>query len=287
MVTKVNVVRNESLELPTSTICLPLEFGELDYNYSPNKQNMYYQSLIKFLNEQKITKDYLMPADGDWDNSVQNVVHAYLIEVSGCEYGNHCNCSFVNDNGLSRAMDILETIMLRLNISIDELRQRFGVQVAALYSLQIGRYDLKVLDKIINVSRTTLIDGSQICYGIQFNLYPLKASSFFGIIFSEHSLPSPHKYGENRNYSIYFGKRFLTYDRISESRINSLFRRIEYYTVELTKYRTPRGLTGGKECCNELSLEECHTICRIKHIQNHCKCLPTLWPELIKHVNYV
>ena len=74
---------------------------------------------------------------------------------------------------------------------------------------------------------------------------------------------------------------------MSKSRVYSLFDRKTTYSVELTTYHTPHEVTGGKERCSELPLEECQIVCRIKHIQNHCNCFPTLWPDLLKHVNDV
>ena len=197
-ITTANVEQLESMTLPTTTICLPLNFGELN-NISKEQKRNY--SLDEYLQKQNMTKDDFVPENKRWDNTVRNVVHAFLIDISYCEtlYYYYCNEAFASDKDLVTAMDTLQMIISKLNISIDELRQKFGKEVAALYSLNISLYDFKELIEDVNSSRTDFIADGIICYDIQFNLYPLKFTSYFTIDISEHSLPNPFDFGVDRS----------------------------------------------------------------------------------------
>src|SRR3984957_14597896 len=81
-ITTANVEQNESMTLPTTTICLPLWFGDLNYISKEQKRNY---SLDEYLQKQNMTKDYFVPKNKRWDNTVRNVVHAFLTDISYCE----------------------------------------------------------------------------------------------------------------------------------------------------------------------------------------------------------
>lgn len=93
----------------------------------------------------------------------------------------------------SEAMDELETLLITNQIGVDELRQRFGRQVASLYSLEI-KYAKNILsptaeDSMINVvlDRVSHIGSygafsSQICYRMRFDLYPFTTANEIIII---------------------------------------------------------------------------------------------------------
>lgn len=284
-ITAVNIEKNGSMALPAGTICLPLYFGELDE--LPHRTKIKY-SLNEFSSNRNLTIDNFLPDYTRWHNIVRNVVHAYLIQILNCAYGYRCNSSLIIDKDLALAMDTLEAILLKLNISTDELRQRFGVEVAVLYSLNVSVHHLDSGNEDIDFSRTTFIDENQICYETQFNLYPFRISDYIKIRALERSLPSPQSSGLNRDIiKVYFAKRFFKFDHASELLIPSYFGSLTLYKIDLVEYRILPQINNGEVRCNEQPLEECETVCRINFIQKECKCMSTLWPSLQKHVKNV
>lgn len=287
--TTVQVEYKESMKLPAATVCLPLNFGELSKCLS-NKTNKYYTSaLTEYSKAQNLTKNKFLPNDGVWDDSVRNVVHAYLIDLSLYEVGCDSECSPVSagDEDLASAESILEKLMSTLNISIDELRQKFGEEVAELYSVRISLHHFIEFIGQIKDMRLNYIDKVRICFEADFNNYPLKMASYFGISVSEKALPCASTHGFNRGFIAVYFENIITSGFKDKFHINPYFDAVVYYTMELTQYRMLPEMNDVRVCISDQLLEECEAACRIKFIQERCNCLPTSWPSLLKDFNIV
>lgn len=288
-VTKLNVKYNKSVTLPAATVCLPLLYGELNkLNSSAETKNAFTSDLVEFLSMPSLRKSDIMPKDNRWTNSMRNIAHAYLIDLSNCEAGLQTKCNVKNnmDKDLISSYNMLEKIMSQLNISVDELRQGFGDEVASLYSFSLSVYEFSRQEEIVKIGRTKFIGDEQICYDIPFNHYPLGVTSKFKILVDERALPNPNYTISRRMAHITFTDQ-LFIDSSNNDCIDALIGQINGIPIEITKYRILSNVNGGKQRCGEQSMEQCEATCRMKFIQEQCKCTPTSWPNLLDHIDSV
>ena len=184
--------------LPKTTLCLPLYLGELDNSTSDelsklsNTTNANY--IAQYFNQFNTTKEIFLDQRQSWTNIMCNVVHAYLGCLSQCETMTtntfcQCNISCMLKNGdLIEAVNILEIQLKARNVSVDELRQKFGTEVVPLYSLSITQDGSP--SNVIPVNQTKFVSHTQICYQMEFDLFPLNTSSYINIYANEQSLPN-------------------------------------------------------------------------------------------------
>jgi hypothetical protein len=202
-----------SIQLPNATVCLPLLIGELDG--TPRSRNEtfgnitsaeeHYENLIGYFNHESLSKNDFLKTN--WSNSLLHVIHTYLALLSFCETFDGNSIILCTDDELHTQSDppippwgmdylapsrkLLETNLRALNVSVSELRQSFGLQVADYFSFQA----LTWLDSVYNNNSTKLIfmplfvGKQQICYELGIDLFSFTLESKIDIYASRHSLP--------------------------------------------------------------------------------------------------
>lgn len=137
---KIDLVLNEPLYLRNATACITLDRKEFD---DPSTTN-YEAEIQKYFNQSKRTKQGFL-GSVNWPNILRFIIHYYLttfsnIEMVAGEIQNDLISRASNDPSLPRFFEsnfdrykariLLERNMNLLNISVNELRQKFGREVS-------------------------------------------------------------------------------------------------------------------------------------------------------------
>jgi hypothetical protein len=164
-----------SMSLPNATVCLPLFIGELDG--TPRSRNEtfgnitsaeeHHENLIDYFNQESLSKKIFLHTN--WSNSLLHLVHTYLALLSFCETYDGNRIIVCSDDelqthsnpeippwgidSLASSRKLLETNLRALKVSVSELRQSFGLQVADYFSFRA----LSMLDSDYNNTSTKLI----------------------------------------------------------------------------------------------------------------------------------
>ncbi len=282
---------SQSRILPNSTICLPLDYGELDESRSLEKQPKRLVTALEYLHKQNWSKNDFITKDRRWNNAVRNAVHAYLIDLSNCEAGIHakCNQNYTNDDDLNIALNILEKMISKLNITVDELRQGFGYEVAEYYAFYIALYEFGAyISYVIDIIHTKFIGVNQICYEMPFSLRPISITNNFHIGLVQHNLPNRKNVGINgKMITIAFVDRLFNDISNADIFYQVSFGQEVIMPLELIRYNRISKMNDDTQRCGEQTIYQCEATCRIKFILEHCKCVPTSWPNLLEYINKV
>lgn len=275
--------------LPNSTLCLPLYLGELDNsnsNWTKSSNNT--NNIAEYASQFNTTKETFLDQRTKWTNFMCNVVHAYLGCLSQCETmtkNTFCQCDIscmLKDDDLIQAINILELQLKALSVSVDELRQKFGTEVASLYSITVTQNGRP--SNVIPVNQTKFVSHTQICYQMEFELFPLYTTSYININANEQSLPNvnPNKTGSyrdlmtvdflNRLYVIYQFSSIEETTAVVDSIATGVFggantwAYIEVFAV----YRAFPKIGEEVRCSLDQTIDECQTTCRIKSLMVSC-----------------
>lgn len=276
IISNLRVAFNKSVSLPNGTLCLPLYLGEL--NDDQESDISFSKELDAFFQEEEgITKEAVLNYRLNWTNSFRHVVHSYLIEISKYEYTEDNRLpNMGEENELLLARRMLETKLLELNISIDELRQKFGNETATLYSLVVKEFGIDPLIyekyRLIDLGRTTFIGEEQICYQLHFNLIPLNRHNDITIYVYEGMLPNPKYLRGRRDWILIdlLGRTHVDTRLIgmTDSTYAAVFGQFTTLQVDFaTLYQALPALDQLPRCSTEIPIDECREHCRTRAIQ--------------------
>uniref|UniRef100_A0A914UU74 Uncharacterized protein n=1 Tax=Plectus sambesii TaxID=2011161 RepID=A0A914UU74_9BILA len=181
-----------------------------------------------------------------------------------------------NDSDLFLAMKTLQKYLRKLNVSVDELRQKFGNETAIFYSLIVREYGINPevysMYRPIEIGRTTFIGRKQICYEILFDLTPLHSYNQIAIFFSEQSLPNPIELGSKRNWAILdlLGRAHVDTELIGM--VDMIYPAVFGDSTELeieaaVQYQVLSKAKDALKCSTYETVDQCQAICRAKAIQ--------------------
>lgn len=275
IISNLKAMLNKSVALPSGTLCLPLYLGELnEYNESDIS---YDRALSAFFQNGTVTKEIVLNYGQSWTNEFRHVVHYYLIGVSKYEYLENIAVQEMDkDSDLFSAKRTLEKKMRELNISTDEVRQKFGNETAAFYSLLVKEdgFDPDQYSNYrkIGVGRTKFVGGEQICYEIHFDLISLNRYDYIALSLSEHSLPNPITVGDARGWIIIdlLGRTHVDSelvgmtDYIYPMNFNCS---VQLIVQSATLYQVLPVVNDEVQCSTAETADECQQNCRTQLIQ--------------------
>ncbi len=307
-VPNIKLMFRQNISLPKSTICLGLNFGELDrWKEKNHTSKIYHQkNITTYFQNANLTKEKILGPD-IWPNVLLNVVHAYLEFMTDNEANTAVNMVDRTDNGtfsflsstrstddLYLAILQLEENMQKFNLTSNELRQKFGGEVNRYFSLQANQINtmanLTVMEQEIPINFTTSISNWGICYQASFDKYPFYDGQRQLIKITtaniSKTLPNLETANNIRIFEVDFtdGNRTglewtLNIDEGVFTYINlPMFNTIR---VDAVYHSLPMVVNGRASCSETISQEGCIAKCRVNLIQKLCNCSATSWYYLI------
>lgn len=181
--------------------------GELDNTKTEctfdNETSIYHHKKTNdYFSNQNLTREKFL--NSKWSYSLLNVIHTYSAILAYCEAfdGNeNMICSEKdqinppwNPDFLAPTRRLLEKNLHRISVSVEELRQKFGKEVASLYSLSVQHretsYDDTVIATNVDIIRTLFIGDRQICYQVGLEAHYLTPKSDFMILVNDKDIPA-------------------------------------------------------------------------------------------------
>ncbi len=193
--------------MQNAIVCLPLFPGELDgtsrdNDFDKETSALHENAMYDYFSRQNLTRQQFLDRNSKWPSSVLNIIHTYLGIMSYCEAfdGNeNMTCYQKNQNPpwgsdyLEATRMILEKQLHKLSVSIDEIRQKFGLEVASQYSFRVRYRQLSdngtFIPTNVDIIRTMFVGDRQICYQLGLEKFHLTPKSDFVFLAVEKNLP--------------------------------------------------------------------------------------------------
>jgi hypothetical protein len=214
-----------------------------------------------------------------------------------------------SENDEINAMEnVLEPMMQNLNVSREELQQKFGHDLSQMIQLEMNFYGSETYIPLNNKSRLSYLGSSKLpdfgsskfCFTI-----PLDTVSFsneldhieISLNMSAHSSLRNVVIGSNLNFVLDFTAHLtesdllenivskgIAYGSTDASLIESQISDMTNLTLGISGHYISISQTkGGSQCTTDFSKEVCQAKCRIKQIEKLCNCSPTTWPMLLEN----
>lgn len=195
-----------------ASVCLPLQVWMLDSVSSKlgnRTSQFHYSNLINYFHSKNWTREQFL--NDAWGISVRQVIHTYLAIMSLCETltcgtvfgfctsGLKIDCDILNNQPpwgtsllqghpeyLGPARIYLEKKLKEMDISIEELRQKFGSFVASLLSFRVYHTHTFLNNtysfKNVEITRTQYVGNDYVCYEVELESYSLTIDSRFDFV---------------------------------------------------------------------------------------------------------
>ena len=290
------IMLNKTITLPNAILCLPLYPGELyeyQLEYHPWNESQYPNSdeviindtalINNYFNQTFVSRDYFLNESMPWELTILHVMHGYLAVMALCESSayrevDNENCSNRDNNWLNPinstlARQSLEMNLRKLNVTIDEARQKFGKEVAQLYSIEN-----------VTLSRTVFVDDRKICYELDLGVF----SQNIFVQISPNASTLPNTYNTAAPFfrgpmTIDFRKRYWLDSNYFGGIERPWYGQESECNLEIESIiRTLPTVNGVTRCSTNFSFDDCVATCRIKLIQKLCGCSATTWPKLLE-----
>jgi hypothetical protein len=307
-VPNMNLMFRQNISLPKSTICLALNFGELETSKEKNdaSKTYYQKNMEAYFQNASLSKEKILGRE-IWPNALLNVVHAHLYFMTTNEANTNQGMtdridsdtfSFLsspkNTDDLYLAILLLEENMHTFNLTSNELRQKFGGEVNRYFSLQANQTttmtNLTEMEQEIPIEYTTSVSSWGICYQLSFDKYPFYYGQRQEIRITtaniSKTLPNSEIINDFRTFEVDFtdgNKTGLEWtinidEGVSTQVSNAIFNEIRVDAV----YRSLPIVANGRARCSEtISQEGCIAKCRVHLIQKLCNCSATSWYYLV------
>jgi hypothetical protein len=190
---------------------------------------------------------------------------------------------------------VLEPMLQTLNVSRDELQQKFGHDLSQMIQLEINFYGSEIFVSFNNRSRLSYLGFSKFCYTISLDTVSFSNELEHLDISINMSTPSSlinHVITGTLNFFLDFRAYLTESDDIenidhagtSDSLIiKTHFSKQNNHTLGISgHYISISQTNGGKQCTTDFSKDVCQAKCRIQQIEKLCNCSPTTWPMLMK-----
>jgi hypothetical protein len=310
-VPNMNLMLGQKISLPKSTICLDLDFGELDSLTENNhaSKTYYQKNLETYFQNTSLSKEKILDPD-KWPNVLLNVVHAYLEFMTDNEANTAFNMtdrpdgtgissllpSRRNSDDLYLAILLLEEKMQKFNLTSNELRQKFGGEVNKFYfSLQAIQTNIRanssMMEQEIPINFTTSVSYYGICYQVSFDRHPFYdgQNQMIKITTADiwKTLPNSQSINQNRTFAVDFtdgNKTGLELTLHIDEGVSTVaeFPTLNSIRVDSVYRSLPIVVNGGSARCSDtISQEGCIAKCRVHLIQKLCNCSATSWYYLI------
>jgi hypothetical protein len=291
----VTTVFAKNISLPNSTICLPLIYSEL-YKVPMDEADLsetYYREFVaKNIQQKEFWKENLLQST--WSRTLLQIAHNYLACMTAFEFFEESNISCSENATDDDFFDAWNTFSNQLQINdvtTDELRQKFGREMAVAYSLSVTKQSA-LYGSALNVdfNLTTYVDLLRICYRMRFDQHPLQRgiSDAFVIETTPPLTNGSYDYIKSRgldygdinvdlsgravcelieakldNFIFVSEISFSMYHVVIPIIINSMFQVLPH-------------MNGKIRCSESQSIDSCKAECRANYIREMCNCTSTV-----------
>lgn len=294
--TTVTTVFTKNISLLQSTLCIPIISSQL-YNISrseANRSESFYSDFVAFGAESGMfLKDSLLNNNQSWSNeTLLFIIHHYLACMTNfeffVEYDTACFKNETDDDLFQAIIEFAEQLQ-KNNISSDDLRQRFGREIAADYSLTVTKQSgLQTNAVDVDFSKTTFVNNYRICYRMRFDLHPLQRGITDAFVIE--ATPPLTNWKKFSYVKSVLGVPFVNIDLIGRSAptflelrndnavTSSRFTEAHYFvpiTIASISHAMPF-INGTIRCSENQSLDACHAECKETYIRDACNCTSTV-----------
>uniref|UniRef100_A0A914X521 Uncharacterized protein n=1 Tax=Plectus sambesii TaxID=2011161 RepID=A0A914X521_9BILA len=280
------------IALPPSTVCLPIinyDFYSKELNESGQDDFFWQNSIESEIRSDKLTKQNLADVNQRWSKSFIYLAHRYLACITYFEYPNAGNKSCFNNettDDFFAARDILDYQLAVSDMTTQEFRQRFGIEIAILYSLKLyDRSSSQIGGEKEDWNVTTYVTINRVCLQMRLNRYPFNKGIKNALIL-EATPPLVNIDERFQAHLLLKGNKIVVdFDgrpvvKIEDSDNNhvftALFCRKQYVSIGIAaKYRAKSTTNGQIRCDENHPLHVCQFNCRQEYISRECNCTPT------------
>lgn len=280
--TQLNVLFNKTFALPTMTICLPIGEEELDVRQrlDDNETYLTYQEeLSDYFNQENMSKSVFLETawwtleSESLTSTLLHIVFMYLQTLTGAErvtaletvdFARYPIAESTREIDEWDAALLLEGEMEKLNISIPELRKKFGIELLSYYRLSIQQYALISgqmnpggLDNYLEAS---YVSQYQVCYRLSSGYQPFRSTiEYIDISVYRSGLPNGQDYrAKNPIFLDLSGSDSVRSARQSEGVIKLKFNTNHYCSIGIAAvYRALEVVSGERRCSATTTESEC------------------------------
>lgn len=279
---RLSIMFNKTIKLATSTICLPIGDGELDVRQKLDANNTYmsYQGeLLNYFERENMSKILFLESKWGAENealysALLHITWKYLSTLEEVEtvtqmvVVDFAHYAPTEDN---RAIDewnaatFLENQMQKINVSVDELRQKFGVELSSVYTADVVQYVERsgaLLPIHLVSAEVSYVSETQVCYQILSLMEPFRSKNeYIWISVDRNSLPNlDEKIAERPILVALSASNDILASNVgkSDSVIKGKFGTRYQYSVSIgAVYRALDVVSGEHRCSNNVTEDAC------------------------------
>jgi hypothetical protein len=289
----VTAVFAKNISLPSTTLYLPILWAELYYSQltSNLSESHYSDYLSNGIQSGVFLKANLL--HNNWTNTLLYIANDYLACMTTFEFllndPTPCyeNLSILTTDEFEAWNAFAEQLQIN-NVSTDELRQKYGREIAAAFSLRVTQQSIlgtRAID--FDSIKTTFVDnhGIFICYRLPLNLHPLQrgirdafviestppltnfSSDYVGLDIVSHVLID------------FSGRTFTTMADTKQSNLVTYSTFLQPHTfvpisMDNTFQASPE-VNRSVRCSLNQSVDACMAECKANYIRRECNCTTT------------
>ncbi len=291
----VTTVFAKNISLPNSTICLKMLLGEL-YKIPLDEANLsetYYQDFVaKHIEEKGFFKENL--TQSNWSRTLLQLTHYYLACITAFEFFEKDKIAcfpFKNDTDFFEAWNTFAGQLPINNLTTDELRQKFGKEMAVAYSLSVTKQSA-LYERALNVdfNLTTYVDLNQVCYRMRFDQHPLQRGINDAFVIQTTPPLSNWSYDYVRELDLNYyyinvdlsGRAVCQYieanidSSILVSQVQFNMHHVVIPIIINSIFQVLPHVNGTVRCSESQSIDSCKAECRANYIREMCNCTSTV-----------
>uniref|UniRef100_A0A914XSB8 Amiloride-sensitive sodium channel n=1 Tax=Plectus sambesii TaxID=2011161 RepID=A0A914XSB8_9BILA len=190
--------------------------------------------------------------------------------------------SFVN------ATDAFGKKLEELDISVNELFTKFGMELRKIYDITASKFDEingTLVETILNVRQMTFVSETHVCYQLPFNSHSFNSVKEYIRIRVDSSRVPSVRFRCNEYFCEYTGPvDKITLDipgrdigEIAGGQLPFSLQVMQIVNTQLsirTAIESLPELEGVEKCSTTITLEECKMHCHMKAVKEQCNCNP-------------
>jgi hypothetical protein len=293
--TNVTIVSAKNISLPNSTICLQMillsELYKIPLDEADLSETYYRDFVSKHIERKEFLKENLLQSY--WSRTLLQIAHNYLACITTFEFFEiDKSACFQNETGddLFEAWNNFADQLQISGMTTDELRQKFGREMAAAYSLSVTKQSA-LTEKALNVdfSLTTYVNLNQVCYRMCFDQHPLQRGISDAFVI-EATLPLTnwsYDYVNSFHFFVYYPINLDLSGRavfqpsfaeiyILESQVSFLEHHVVIPIIIDTIFQALPIINGTVRCSESRSIDTCKAECKANYIRDTCNCTSTV-----------
>jgi hypothetical protein len=281
------------VSLPNTTLCIPMLTSELyKIPLTEGKQSeSYYQDFVASgIDSGEFWKEKILYSN--WSRTLLYVTHQYLACMTAFEFfEDDKSACFENETGydLFEAWNSFAKQLQISNVTTDDLRQKFGREIAVAYSLSVTKESVvEPKSLIVDTNTITYVNWYYACFRMRFDLHRLQRGirNSFIIEATPPLTDYHHHYMKSvltNAPSIHFdirGRAAITFADLMDNSLVLYANFLEHHIfvpITLTAvFQALPFVNGTQRCSDYQSVDACQAECKAAYIREVCNCTSTV-----------